>query len=111
MTTLNFDEAEAAATRSKPFPTVAAVSADTNFPTGVDITVTQRTPALLVNSGDESWPSPATAPCCAGSTSATPADGMPAIEVREIPPGPKLGGEPLALATVAGAAPARAAGR
>jgi cell division septal protein FtsQ len=104
MTTLNFDEAELRAA-VKPFPTVAAVSADTNFPTGVDIEVTPRTPAMLVNSGDEFVPVAGDGTLLRGLDIGETRDSLPAIDVREIPPGPKLGGEPLALATVAGATP------
>jgi cell division protein FtsQ len=104
MTTLNFDESKLQEAIDR-FPTVAAVSADTNFPTGVEITVTQRTPSMIVSSGDESVAVAGDGTLLRGLEVGEAANGMPAIEVREIPPGPKLGGEPLALATVAGAAP------
>ena len=56
-TTLHADPARSSAAR--PFPTVAAVSVDPNFPHGMRIEVTERPPALLVSRRREQVPAAA----------------------------------------------------
>jgi len=102
MTTLHVDESELATAVSR-FPTVVAIEAEADFPHALAIEVTSRPPVLSVSDG--------------GSPVAVSADGMllhgvevpegtlPTLDVDSIPVKGELTGEPLALATVAGAAP------
>ncbi|MEO8091298.1 MAG: FtsQ-type POTRA domain-containing protein [bacterium] len=104
MTTLNFDPDELRnAVRS--FPTVASVSADPDFPSRVEITVTERSPALIVESGGDAVPVAADGTVLRGLSLGAAGRRLPTIALRDLPAAGKLGGEPLAQATIAGAAP------
>jgi cell division protein FtsQ len=104
MTTLNFDPARLeAATRA--FPTVAAVEADPDFPSGVVIHVTERPPALLVNVGGEVVPVAGDGTILRGLELGDAADSLPQIELTDLGGATRLSGAPLAQAQIAGAAP------
>lgn len=104
MTTLNFDQGELRnAVRS--FPTVASVSADPDFPSGVEITVNERSPALIVESGGDAVPVAGDGTVLRGLSLGAAGERLPTIEMRDLPAAGRLGGEPLAQATIAGAAP------
>jgi cell division protein FtsQ len=104
MTTLNFDSSrlEAAA---NAFPTVAAVDADPDFPSGVEIRVTERPPVLLVQSGDAAVPVAGDGTILRGLELGERADDLPQIEVDELGQAAALTGAPLAQAQIAGAIP------
>jgi cell division protein FtsQ len=102
MTTLEVDEKELAAAVSR-FPTVVAIQADSDFPHGLTIEVTDRPPVLTVSDGGPPVPVAADGTLLIGIDAAEA--GLPAVQVESVPVKGKLEGEPLALARVAGAAP------
>lgn len=104
MTTLNFSEDELRKAVRK-FPTVASVSADPGLPDRVRIDVTERLPALLVSAGNESVAAAGDGVLLRGLELAGESKRLPSIELRELPGGSRLSGEPLSQATVMGAAP------
>jgi cell division protein FtsQ len=104
MTTLNFDASRLeAATRA--FPTVAAVDADPDFPSGVVINVKERPPALLVNSGGDLVPVAGDGTVLRGLGLESTAGSLPQIDVDDLGSASTLTGAPLAQAQIAGAAP------
>lgn len=104
MTTLNFDQGELRDAVGS-FPTVSSVSADPDFPGGVEITVTERPPALIVESGGDAVPVAGDGTVLRGLSLGAADARLPTVELRDLPAAGKLGGEPLAQAAVAGAAP------
>jgi cell division protein FtsQ len=104
MTTLNFDASRLQAA-TKAFPTVAAVDADPDFPSGVEIRVTERPPVLLVRSGDAVVPVAGDGTILRGLDLGERADDLPQIEVDELGQAAALTGAPLAQAQIAGAVP------
>jgi cell division protein FtsQ len=103
MTTLHADreQIERAATR---FATVESVSVDPNFPHGLRIEIVERPPRLIASAGGEQVPIAADGTVLAGV--AAPEDGLPVLEVEQVPASGSLTGEPLEQALVLGAAPA-----
>ena len=104
MTTLNFDAARLEAATGV-FPTVAAVDADPDFPSGVVIHVTERRPALLVNAGGDVVPVAGDGTLLRGLELGDAADSLPQIDVSDLGGVTRLSGAPLAQAQIAGAAP------
>ena len=104
MTTLHFDAA-GLEDAVKGFPTVAAVSADPNFPDGVSITVTERLPAVLAVAGDQSLPVAGDGTLLRGLELGDAADALPRIPLDDMPPGDRVEGAALAQATIVGAVP------
>ena len=102
-TTLHAD-AGAIEAAARPFPTVAAVSVDANFPHGMRIDVTERPPALLVSAGGEQIPAAADGTLLQG-VQVSEDEHLPVLEVSKLPAGGRLDGDPLAQALVLGAAP------
>jgi cell division protein FtsQ len=102
MTTLHVDHARLEGVASR-YPTVEAISADANFPHGLRIEVSERTPRMLVRVGEDEVPVAGDGTVLAGVDVSK--ESLPAIDVDEVPPGGVLGGEPLEQARVAGAAP------
>ena len=104
MTTLHFD-----ATRLedavKGFPTVAAVSADPSFPSGVAIEVTERLPAVMAVAGDDAVPVAGDGTLLRGLELGDSADALPQIPLDDIPGGSRVEGSALAEATIVGAVP------
>jgi len=85
------------------FSTIAAVSVDANFPHGLRLEVDERPPALLATAGGRTVPVAGDGTLLADVDA--PEEGLPLLEVDEIPAGESLGGEPLEQALIAGAAP------
>ena len=102
-TTLHAD-AGAIEAAARPFPTVAAVSVDANFPHGMRIDVTERPPALLVSAGGQQVPAAADGTLLQGVEVAED-EHLPVLEVSKVPAGGRLDGDPLDQALVLGAAP------
>jgi len=102
MTTLHLDRAELDRIGAR-FPTVASLSADPNFPHGLRIEVVERPPVLLASSGDEQ-----TAVAADGSvlSGVEAPEGLPSVEVEQLPAAGRLEGGDLQQALVTGAAPA-----
>jgi cell division protein FtsQ len=102
-TTLHADPGaiEAAA---RPFPTVAAVSVDPNFPHGMRIEVDERPPALMVSAGGHETPAAADGTLLEGVDVGDDPH-LPVLEVAKAPAGGRLDGGPLEQALVLGAAP------
>jgi cell division protein FtsQ len=102
MTTLHVqtDRLESAV---RSFPTVASVTADSSFPHGLEIRVTERDPAVIVSDGDHQV-------AVAGDGSllqGVDASGeLPRLRLDSLPASGRLSGAPLAEASVVGAAPA-----
>lgn len=104
MTTLNVDEDELAAA-VEAFPTVVAVSADADLLHGLAIEVTERPPALIVESGGEEIPAAGDGTLLRGVELGTGARRLPTIALRELPPSGTLEGEAREKAAILGAAP------
>lgn len=105
MSTLDVDEARLQAAVAA-FPTVASVSADGNFPSGLTIHVTERPPAMIASDGDNEVPVAADGTILTGIQLAKDqAAGLPVLHVKSLKPSGRLGGSPLAKATVLGATP------
>jgi cell division protein FtsQ len=102
MTTLNVDR-DRIERVAAGYPTIRSVSIDPNFPHGMRIEVAERPPTMLVRGGGREVPVAADGTLLVGVPA--PEDGLPALEVDEVPPAGRLGGEPLEQALVAGAAP------
>ena len=103
MTTLHVDEGELAAAVSR-YPTVVAIQTEADFPHGLTIEVTDRPPALTASDGGPAVPVAGDGTLLHGVNAS--GEELPAIQVDSVPVKGKLEGEPLALAQVAGAAPA-----
>jgi cell division septal protein FtsQ len=104
MTTLNVSESELEEAVAR-FPTVVSVSADPKLFHGLAIEVVERPPALLVSAGGETVPAAGDGTLLRGlELSDQSREALPVIDVRALPR-QQLSGEPLAKATVAGAAP------
>jgi cell division protein FtsQ len=103
MTTLDVDAARLASAVSG-FPTVASVSADSSFPHGLTVHVTERKPVLLASDGQRE-----VAVAAGGSLlPGVDADGLglPALNVDTLPESGRLEGDALDEARAIGAAPA-----
>ena len=103
MTTLHFDTGRLTSAVSG-FTSVAAVSADTSFPHGVTIHVTERRPALVLGDGDHRVPVAADGSLLTGLD----VDGstLPVIHMDSVPTAPKLSGNALEEVRTVAAAPA-----
>ena len=101
MTTLNVDESELAAAVSR-YPTVTAIQAESDFPHGLTVVVTGRPPVLNASDGGPAVPVAADGTLLRGVAAS---ESLPAVQVESLPAKGRLEGEPLALASVAGAAP------
>ncbi len=103
MTTLHADpeRIERAAAR---FPTVDSVSVDPNFPHGLRIEINERPPRLVASAAGEQVPIAADGTVLAGVPA--PEEGLPVLELEQIPAAGSLTGEALEQALVLGAAPA-----
>jgi cell division protein FtsQ len=88
------------------YPTIKSVSVDPNFPHGMRIEVTERPPALVVESDGSRVATAADGTLLAGVS--VPDDGqLPVLEVGDLSASAKvLEGEPLEQALIAGTAPA-----
>jgi len=103
MTTLDVNTSELASAVSG-FPNVASVTADPNFPHGLTVHVTERTPVLVASEGHHRR-TPVTA-----NGSLLPGvdvDGstLPVLRVDDVPASGRLQGEALDEARIIGAAP------
>ena len=103
MTTLNV-QTDQLQNVAREFPTVASVSADTSFPHGITIQVTERRPKLIVRAGDREIP-------VGGDGSLLPGAelgdrDLPELTLEELPTSGRLSGDPLSEALAIGAAPA-----
>jgi cell division protein FtsQ len=103
MTTLNVDEAALRAAVAG-LPTVLDVSADAAFPHDLEITVVERPPVLVARSGEQEVPVAGDGTVLTGVELGQAK--LPAIGVEDLPAKGKLTGDALAVALVAGAAPA-----
>jgi len=101
MTTLHVDRAELDQVGAR-FPTVASLSADSNFPHGLRIEVVERAPALLAKRGGDQAAVAADGRVLSG---VEPPDGIPKIEVSQLPDAGRLQGADLERALVVGSAP------
>lgn len=102
MTTLHVSEEELGAAVAG-FPTVVGISTETDLPHGLIVEVTERPPVLNAGAGGRS------AAIAGDGTILTGVDaggGLPSFEVAKLPASGKLSGEGLAVARIAGAAPA-----
>jgi cell division protein FtsQ len=102
MTTLHVDTDRLRSAVSD-LPTVATVSADSSFPHGLTIEVTERRPALVAIDGDRKVPVAADGSLLTGAKADGP---LPELPVDSLPDTGRLGGEALAEALTIGAAPA-----
>lgn len=102
MTTLHVD-AEQLDRVGARFPTVASLSTDPNFPHGLRIEVAERPPALLAKNGDEQAAIAADGSVLSGVEAP---EGLPSVEVEELPAAGRLEGADLEQALITGAAPA-----
>jgi cell division protein FtsQ len=102
MTTLDFDASRLASAVSG-FPSVASVSADTSFPHGVTVHVTERQAALVVGDGHRRVPVAADGSLLTGLD----VDGstLPVIHMNSVPTAPRLSGDLLQEARALAAAP------
>lgn len=87
----------------RSFPTVAAVSADPSFPHSLEVRVTEREPALIASDGHRQV---AVAPDGSLLQGVKAPGKLPRVSVGSLPASGRLSGDPLAEATVVGAAPA-----
>lgn len=104
MSTLHVREDQLAAA-VKGFPTVVSVSADADLPHGLAIEVTERPPALMVESKGEAVPAAGDGTLLRGLEVGDERDSLPSITVPELPASGRLEGEALEQAAVLGAAP------
>ncbi len=104
MTTLrvNQDGIDQVAAR---FPEIASVSADTSFPHGMTLHVTQRPPVMVARSGGHEVAIAGDGTLLRGDDSPDLAK-LPAVAVDNLPPNGRLSGSPRGEALVLGAAPA-----
>lgn len=102
MTTLNVDE-DALRTAVAAFPTVVNVEADSDFPHGLAITVTERPPVLIARAGEQALPVAGDGTVLAGVDVGE--EKLPAIGVDQLPADGELSGDALTIALVLGAAP------
>jgi cell division protein FtsQ len=101
-TTLHADPA-AIEKAAAAFPTVESVSVDPNFPNGMTIQITERPPALLVQSDGRQVPAAADGTMLAG-VAVEGSKNLPVLEAGHIPAG-ALDGDALQQGLVLGAAP------
>lgn len=101
MTTLHVDRGALEDT-VRGFPTVAAISADADFPKGLVVEVTERPPVMAVRSGGQLVPVAGDGTILAGVEA--PGD-VPVITAGKLPARGQVEGETLELARIAGAAP------
>jgi cell division protein FtsQ len=102
MSTLHVDQAELTRIGAR-FSTVASLSVDPNFPHGLRIEVVERPPALRATSGEEQAAVAADGSVLSGVEAP---EGLPRLQVEQLPATGKLEGADLEQALVAGAAPA-----
>jgi cell division protein FtsQ len=102
-TTLHVDRA-AIERAASPYPTIESVSVDPNFPHGMRIEVTERPPAMLVEAGGRQLPVAGDGTLLTGVEIGED-EGLPLLEIGELPPGEVLEGEALQQALVVGATP------
>jgi cell division septal protein FtsQ len=89
------------------FPTVASVSADAHFPSGLTIHVTPRAPAMLASDGSDEVPVAADGTILTGlELTKDQTASLPVLHVKTVHDSGRLGGDPLGRALVVGAAPA-----
>ena len=104
-TTLHVDAA-AIQDAAAAFPTVESVSVDAGFPHAMRIEVTERPPAMLVDTGGQRIPVAADGTLLTGvEVSGDESDRLPVLESGRAPGGAKLDGDLLQEALIAGAAP------
>jgi cell division protein FtsQ len=101
MTTLHVRTGELDAAVAS-FPTVEAVRADASFPHGLTIEVIERPPMTIARAGGRELPVAADGTLLTG---VSPDEGLPVLELDQLPPSGRLTGEPLEQALAAGAAP------
>ena len=88
------------------FPTVAGISVDPNFPSGMTITVNERPPALIASDGRSETPVAADGTILGGvELSKDRAAALPVLQVQQARSSGHLEGSPLSKALVIGAAP------
>ena len=102
-TTLHVDRA-AIEKAAAAYPTIESVSVDPNFPHGMRIEVTERPPAMLIETGGRQLPVAADGTLLTGVEVDDP-ERLPVLEVGEVPSGATLDGDALQQALVVGAAP------
>lgn len=102
MTTLHVDQAALDAAVAT-LPTVVGVSAQTDFPHALTLTVQERPPVVLLEGPDGAVPAAGDGTVLAGV--ATDGLSLPVAEVPDTPAGGKLEGDALEIARVMGAAP------
>jgi cell division protein FtsQ len=102
MTTLHVNESELAAAVSR-YPTAVAIQAESDFPHGLTIEVTDRPPVLTASDGGPEVAVAGDGTLLHGVDASS--ESLPAIQVESVPAKGSLAGEPLVLAQVAGAAP------
>ena len=103
MTTLNVDEGELAAAVSG-YPTVVSVNAEADLPHGLTVEVESRPPVVSLTDGGPPVAAAADGTLLRG-VEAAPGT-VPTVEVDDLPATGRLTGDSLALAVIAGAAPA-----
>lgn len=101
MSTLDPD-VEALERAVRGFPTVGAISVETDFPHGLAVEVQERAPVAIVGTG-EGVPVAGDGTVLSGVETADLK--LPAIEARSVPASGALGGVALAQAEILGAAP------
>lgn len=101
MTTLHVDGDQLDRVGAR-FATVASLSADANFPHGLRIEVVERPPALVATRGGEQAAVAADGSVLSGLEAP---EGLPRVEVAQLPGAGRLEGADLEQALVAGAAP------
>jgi cell division septal protein FtsQ len=97
MTTLHADP-ERIERAAAGFPTVDSVSVDPNFPHGLRIEINERPPRLVASAAGEQVPIAADGTVLAGVPA--PEDGLPVLELEQIPAAGSLTGEALEQALV-----------
>jgi cell division septal protein FtsQ len=102
MTTLHVRTGDLQATANR-FPLVESVSAEADFPSGLTITVEDRTPAALIGDGEDAVAVAEDGTLMPGL--ATDALDLPLLPLDRVPDGERLGGPMLDQALVLGAAP------
>lgn len=102
-TTLHVD-AERIERAATAHPTVKAVSVDPNFPHGMRIEITERPPALVAESAGRRLAVAADGTVLAG-VAVSEDEGLPVLELDQLPQAGTLEGQALQQALVLGAAP------
>ncbi len=106
MSTLDVDQGKLESAVAS-FPTVAGISVDPSFPSGMTITVSERPPALIASDGKSETPVAADGTILSGvQLTKDEAAALPALRVQQVRESGHLEGSPLSKALVIGAAPA-----